>query len=51
MRLILAHLLWTFDLTLSESAKDWAEEQNIFALWEKPPLMVDIRARKAEGDT
>lgn len=51
MRLILAHVLWTFDLTLSESTKNWAEEQNIFALWEKPPLMVDIRARQIEGNT
>ena len=32
MRLLLAHVLWTFDLSPSEGCKDWAEKQNIFVL-------------------
>lgn len=46
MRLILAKVLWNFDLKLTEESQDWAESQRTFALWEKPPLMVETRERK-----
>lgn len=45
MRLILAKVLWTFDLRLSAESRGWAEEQRTFALWEKPPLMVELELR------
>lgn len=38
MRLIMAKLLWSFDVELVEPEKNWMEEQRVFALWEKPPL-------------
>jgi len=44
MRLILAKLLWAFDIELVQPEKDWMEEQRVFALWEKPPLSVRLTA-------
>ena len=45
MRLILAKVLWNFDLKLGSQSEGWAENQRTFALWEKPPLMAEIRSR------
>lgn len=43
MRLILAKLLWNFDVELCEESKNWATEQKVFILWEKGPLMVRLK--------
>lgn len=46
MRMILARVLWNFDLELClESRRGW-EEQRSFLLWEKKPLMCIIRKRE-----
>ncbi|KAI1378435.1 cytochrome P450 [Hypoxylon crocopeplum] len=45
MRLIMAKVLWNFDLALDAKCENWGQ-QRIFALWEKPPLQVFIRPRK-----
>lgn len=39
MRLIMAKLLWMYDLELVDGGKNWLEGQKIFGFWEKPPLM------------
>lgn len=39
MRLIMAKLLWRFDLELVDGGKNWLEGQKIFGFWAKPPLM------------
>ncbi|KAF2758906.1 cytochrome P450 [Pseudovirgaria hyperparasitica] len=39
MRVILAKLLWHFDLRLAERSSNWAE-QKTYILWEKPELYV-----------
>jgi cytochrome P450 len=46
MRLIMAKLLWTFDVELVHPEKDWMENQRVFALWEKPSL--DVRLTLAQ---
>ncbi|OTA98262.1 hypothetical protein M426DRAFT_70144 [Hypoxylon sp. CI-4A] len=46
MRLIMARVLWNFDLTLDVKSNNW-NEQRIFSLWEKPPLQVYINERKS----
>ncbi|KAH8659808.1 cytochrome P450 [Xylariales sp. PMI_506] len=46
MRLIMARVLFNFDLKLDESCRDW-HKQRIFGLWEKPPLKVYLRARSS----
>lgn len=42
MRLILAKVLFNFDLTLDEKTGDWTGVQKTFVLWEKPPLWVKL---------
>lgn len=44
MRIILARILWNFDLELAEAMEGW-EKQRIFGIWCKPPLMVELRGR------
>jgi cytochrome P450 len=46
MRIILARLLWNFDVELCEESKVWVE-QKAFVLYEKPPLMVRLTEKKA----
>jgi averantin hydroxylase len=47
MRLILAKVLWNFDLELDEQrCGEWMKCQKIYFLWEKPPLWVKLTAVK-----
>ncbi len=43
MRLILAKVLFSFDLELVEKTDNWMADQKVFALWEKPALMVRLK--------
>jgi cytochrome P450 len=45
MRLILARVLWNFDLELCDESRDW-NEQKSFLLWEKPALWCTLSLRK-----
>ena len=48
MRLVLARLLFNFDLVkLDPACDDWAN-QNVYLLWEKPELRVLLKPRVAE---
>jgi cytochrome P450 len=40
MRIILARLIWRFDLKLAPSSEEWMEGQQVFDVWGKPPLNV-----------
>lgn len=42
MRLIMASILWHFDLELVPGQEDWLD-QKIFLVWEKRPLMVRLK--------
>jgi hypothetical protein len=44
MNLILARLIFEFDIELDDEKVDWMD-QRVFTLWEKPPLMVRLSAR------
>lgn len=46
MRLILARVLWSFDLELQDAEWD-PDKQDVYVLWQKPALNVKLRARKA----
>ena len=48
LRLILARLLWRFDLELIEGGADWMEGQRIFGFWAKPPLMCQLHVRQSD---
>lgn len=45
MRIILARVLWNFDLKLADESKDWLGKQKIYLLWEKSPLYVYLTPR------
>lgn len=42
MRLILARILFNFDLELVNPADKW-NDQKVFSLWDKKPLMVYLK--------
>lgn len=42
MRLLLAKLIWTFDLELDERSDKWLENCLVFTLWAKPELLVRL---------
>ena len=44
MRLILAKLIWHFDMELSDPELKW-EKQTMFGMWESEPLMVKVTRR------
>ena len=45
MRLILARVLWNFDLELCDESKEWYQ-QKAYIPWEKPPLMCRLKTRR-----
>jgi hypothetical protein len=42
MRLILAKVLFSFDLELVDKTQDWMDGQKVFTLWQKPSLTVKL---------
>ena len=44
MHLILARLLFEFDIELEDEKYDWIN-QRVFTLWEKPPLLLRLRKK------
>jgi len=42
MRLILARMLWNFDMRLDDDSKGWLDTQKAFLLWQKPALNVHL---------
>ncbi|KAI9875449.1 MAG: hypothetical protein M1830_008463 [Pleopsidium flavum] len=44
MRIILARIVWNFDLELCEESMGW-EKQKVYTLWEKGPLTVRLAER------
>ncbi|KAL1638492.1 hypothetical protein SLS56_000301 [Neofusicoccum ribis] len=45
MRLALAKLFWNFDFELADDSNKWLDEQKMYLVWEKTPLMVNLRPR------
>ncbi|OLN96220.1 Isotrichodermin C-15 hydroxylase 11, partial [Colletotrichum chlorophyti] len=45
MRLILARLIWNFDMRIAEESKDWDEKSESYFLWQKDPLNVFLAPR------
>lgn len=42
MRLILANLIYSFDLKLVDESKEWIEKQRAYPLWARAPLYVYV---------
>ncbi|KAI1503322.1 P450 monooxygenase No.1 [Biscogniauxia marginata] len=43
MRLVLAKLLYNFDITLDDSSAGWLETQKAYSVWDKPQLNVHLK--------
>jgi hypothetical protein len=48
MRLILARIIWNFDLELLPENGKW-NQQKVFVLWLKPPLFVKMSLVERDG--
>ncbi|KAI1123619.1 putative cytochrome P450 [Nemania abortiva] len=44
MRLILAKLVYNFDVSISEDSRDWLHGQKAYAVWHKPDLNVHLKS-------
>lgn len=47
-RLVIARLLWSFDFSVPDEQRDlreWFECQKTFVMWQKPPLLVEVKCR------
>lgn len=42
IRLIMSRLLWNFDIELVDGYEKWNENQRVFFVWQKGPLMVKL---------
>lgn len=42
MRIILARLIWNFDMELCEENKNWADGMKVFMIYQRAPLMVKL---------
>jgi hypothetical protein len=47
MRIILARMIYNFDMKLAEPEKNWLD-QDAFLLWDKPALNVRLTPRSKE---
>ena len=46
MRLILAKVVYNFDISLAEESKGWIEKSKSYVVWEKPDLMINLTLAK-----
>lgn len=42
MKVILARILWNFDIDVCEESRDWMDKLEVYTLWKKEPLMVKL---------
>ena len=40
MRLIMARIIYEFDMELADECKDWLKNAKVYTIWEKEPLLV-----------
>ncbi|KAH8632599.1 Isotrichodermin C-15 hydroxylase [Alternaria alternata] len=43
LRLIASRFFWNFDIALQPESNNWPDKQRVFTLWEKVPLMVQLK--------
>ncbi|RAL15170.1 cytochrome P450 [Aspergillus homomorphus CBS 101889] len=43
IKLVLARMVWNFDLALAPEARGWLEHQPAFVSWEMPPLLLELK--------
>lgn len=45
MRIILAKIIWNFEMILADDSRNWTESQEAWVVWEKPKLNVYLTPR------
>jgi hypothetical protein len=45
MRLILARIIWNFDMKMAPESEGWIDDQKVLFFWDKPPLNVHLIPR------
>jgi hypothetical protein len=45
VRLLLAKLIFAYDMEIVDKTLDWEAEQQCFTLWQKPDLFVKVSPR------
>lgn len=45
MRVVVARLLWNFDIELLDEQEDWVARQRVYMVYEKGPLMIRLHQR------
>lgn len=45
MRMVMARLLWNFDIELQDEKLDWVTHQRVYMVYEKGPLMIRLKQR------
>ncbi|KAM5346017.1 hypothetical protein ACJ41O_011878 [Fusarium nematophilum] len=48
IKVVLARLIWNFDISLALEGNQWMENQKIFTMWEKGPLMFALEPVKRD---
>ncbi|ROV94286.1 hypothetical protein VMCG_08645 [Cytospora schulzeri] len=48
MRLILARIIWNFDMKLANRDEKWIDNNEVYTTWEKKPLNIYLSQRKIE---
>jgi hypothetical protein len=43
---IIARLLWSFEITVSEQSQNWQDGLKGWVLWDKKPLWLHLRPRE-----
>lgn len=46
MRLVLARMLFNFDISLSDDSREWMENQKAYNMWSKPPMHIHLTPRR-----
>lgn len=50
MRIILARLVWEFDLELLSTEVDWERDTEVKLLWRKPKLRVRFKSARTDSE-
>ncbi|KAJ2987771.1 hypothetical protein NUW58_g4323 [Xylaria curta] len=45
-RLVLAKIVYNFDMTLADDSRGWLNDQKAFTVWDKPPLNIHLSPTK-----
>lgn len=45
LRITMAKLLWQFDFELASSDDDWWNKQRTYLIWERLPLLINLKPR------